>query len=1235
MDGLKKLEYLSLVSKVCTELEVHVGCADKVLAEFITDLGQKSENVEQFDAQLKENGAEMPEYFVRTLLTIIHAILPPQTKSEKDKTKGASGGKKTDFPGLTVPDNKQRVKEIEREIDKESRKDRERDSEKGRDGRDGDEDRHRRSGRGRGSDGNHENGFGYVDGDRDRNSERRHEKASEKSRDRRDGYDREKYRDYSRDRRREDDYDDWRDRGRDREKYKDSYSRDRKKEEDGSGRDRDIDQMRDRYSRNESREEVNYRDDRNENNFRLPQPPSAMSNEPELFGVYLGRVSRVMDTGCFVQLNEFRGKEGLVHVSQIANRRVANAKEAVKRDQEVWVKVISLAGQKMSLSMREKKKKTGQDLLPMKKSSEEDTLRANPLSSNQPPTTRTGLSGITIVEEDDNMPTRRPSKRMSSPERWEAKQLIAAGVLDVREHPMYDDDGDGMLYQDEGTEEELEIELNEDEPAFLQGQTRYSIDVSPVKIVKNPDGSLQRAAMTQSALAKERRELREQQQRTMLDSIPKDLNRPWEDPMPETGERHLAQELRGVGLSAYDMPEWKKDAFGKAPTFGQRSKLSIQEQRQSLPIYKLKKELIQAVNDNQVLVVIGETGSGKTTQVTQYLAEAGYTTRGKIGCTQPRRVAAMSVAKRVAEEFGCRLGEEVGYAIRFEDCTGPETVIKYMTDGMLLREILVDEELSQYSVVMLDEAHERTIHTDVLFGLLKQLVKRRPDLRLIVTSATLDAEKFSGYFFNCNIFTIPGRTFPVEILYTKQPESDYLDAALITVMQIHLTEPEGDVLLFLTGQEEIDTACQILYERMRGLGKNVPELIILPVYSALPSEMQSRIFEPAPPGKRKVVVATNIAEASLTIDGIYYVVDPGFAKQNVYNPKLGLDSLVITPISQASAKQRAGRAGRTGPGKCYRLYTESAYRNEMLPTTVPEIQRINLGFTTLNMKAMGINDLLSFDFMDPPPPQALISAMEQLYSLGALDEEGLLTKLGRKMAEFPLEPPLSKMLLASVDLGCSDEILTIIAMLQTQNIFYRPREKQAQADQKRAKFFQPEGDHLTLLAVYEAWKAKNFSGPWCFENFVQSRSLRRAQDVRKQLLTIMDRYKMDVVGAGKNFIKIRKAIAAGFFFHAARKDPQEGYRTLVENQPVYIHPSSALFQRQPDWVLYHELVMTTKEYMREVTVVDPKWLVELAPRFFKVADPTKLSKRKRQERIEPLYDRYHEPNSWRLSKRRA
>ena len=273
--------------------------------------------------------------------------------------------------------------------------------------------------------------------------------------------------------------------------------------------------------------------------------------------------------------------------------------------------------------------------------------------------------------------------------------------------------------------------------------------------------------------------------------------------------------------------------------------------------------------------------------------------------------------------------------------------------------------------------------------------------------------------------------------------------------------------------------------------------------------MQTRIFDAAPPGSRKVVVATNIAEASLTIDGIYYVVDPGFVKQKCYNAKVGMDSLVVVPISQASARQRAGRAGRTGPGKAYRLYTEVAYRHEMLPTSVPEIQRTNLGNTVLQMKAMGVNDLLHFDFMDAPPVQTLVSALEALFALNALDEEGLLTRLGRRMAEFPLEPPLSKILIQSVELQCSDEVLTVTAMLSVQNIWYRPKEKQAQADQKRSKFFQAEGDHITNLAVYQAWAATKFSNPWCFENFIQARTMRRAQDVRKQLLAIMDRCRPD------------------------------------------------------------------------------------------------------------------------------
>ena len=850
---------------------------------------------------------------------------------------------------------------------------------------------------------------------------------------------------------------------------------------------------------------------------------------------------------------------------------------------------------------------------------------------------------------------KKTKKRLTSPERFELKQLIAAGVLNASDYPeLYliekDDIADGGDYDDDGmgVEEEVEIELREDEPRFLKGQTRVTLDLSPVRIVKNPEGSLARAAMSGAALASERREIRQQQKLQEAanrdasgesNTEPLDVSKMWQDPVKGDSSVFYADIKAGIlpnSNNPNELPEWKRATFGKNPTLGRITTLSIKEQRESLPIFQFREEIIEAVRSNQVLVVIGETGSGKTTQMTQYLAEAGFAIRGKIGCTQPRRVAATSVAKRVSEEVGCKVGEEVGYTIRFEDCTSPATRIKYMTDGMLLRECLLDASLSSYSVLMLDEAHERTIHTDVLFGLLKKAIKTRPDMKLIVTSATLDAEKFSTYFNDCPIFTIPGRTFPVEILYTKEPEPDYLDAALLTCMQIHLTEPAGDILLFLTGQEEIDTAAEILFERMKALGNGVPELLILPVYSALPSEMQSRIFDPAPPGRRKLVLATNIAETSITIDGIFYVVDPGFAKQKAYNPKLGMDSLVVTPISQAAARQRAGRAGRTGPGKCFRLYTEQAYNHEMLPSSIPEIQRTNLANTVLTLKALGINDLLHFDFMDPPPVQTMLAAMETLYNLGALDDDGFLTRLGRQMAEFPLEPPLAKMLIYSSELGCSEEAVTIVAMLTAQNIFYRPKDRQAQADARKARFFHADGDHLTLLTVWQSWAQHKFATQWCYENFIQSRSMKRAQDVRRQLIGIMDRYKQKLRSCGKDWDKVRLALCAGFFTHVARKDPHDnGYRTLVDNQQVFMHPSSALFPRPPEWVLYHELVLTTREYMREVTAIDSKWLVKVAPTFFKAVDPRIMSKRKREEKIVPLFNKYEKPDEWRLSKQKS
>lgn len=1010
-----------------------------------------------------------------------------------------------------------------------------------------------------------------------------------------------------------------------------SRSRSRSKSRDRSrSRDRRHHRSRDR-KRSRSRDRKFHKDRySNKSDRSRSRSVEELSMDPEVGKIYSGKVANIVPFGCFVQLEGLKRRwEGLVHISQLRREgRVASASDVVSRGQKVLVKVLNIGGQKVSLSMKDVDQETGRDLNPVvtvTKTEEDEKHLRNP----DRPTSLLELQGNW---DEDETYSRKRVQRLSSPEKWEIKQMLAASCIDRSELPEFDMET-GILPREDDEEEDVEIELVEEEPPFLHGHGRALGDLSPVRIVKNPDGSLAQAAMMQSALAKERREQKMLQREQEMDSVPTGLNKNWIDPLPEAESRTLAANMRGIGLQTQDLPEWKKHVIGgKKSSFGKKTNLTLLEQRQSLPIYKLRDDLVKAVTDNQILIVIGETGSGKTTQITQFLGEAGFTARGKIGCTQPRRVAAMSVAKRVAEEFGCRLGQEVGYTIRFEDCTGPETNIKYMTDGMLLRECLMDLDLKTYSVIMLDEAHERTIHTDVLFGLLKQAVRRRPDLKLIVTSATLDAVKFSQYFFEAPIFTIPGRTFEVEVMYTKEPETDYLDAALITVMQIHLREPPGDILLFLTGQEEIDTACEILYERMKSLGPDVPELIILPVYSALPSEMQTRIFEPAPPGSRKVVIATNIAETSLTIDGIYYVVDPGFVKQKVYNSKTGMDSLIVTPISQAAAKQRAGRAGRTGPGKCYRLYTERAYRDEMLPTPVPEIQRTNLATTVLQLKTMGINDLLHFDFMDAPPVESLIMALESLHSLSALDNEGLLTRLGRRMAEFPLEPNLSKMLIMSVHLQCSDEILTIVSMLSVQNVFYRPKDKQALADQKKAKFNQPEGDHLTLLAVYNSWRNNKFSNAWCYENFVQIRTLKRAQDVRKQLLGIMDRHKLDVVSAGKNTVRIQKAVCSGFFRNAAKKDPQEGYRTLVDSQVVYIHPSSALFNRQPEWVIYHELVQTTKEYMREVTTIDPKWLVEFAPAFFKFSDPTKLSKFKKNQRLEPLYNKYEEPNAWRISR---
>ncbi|KAL1868601.1 DEAH-box ATP-dependent RNA helicase prp22 [Paecilomyces lecythidis] len=1218
MDDLQSLELFSLVSRVTNELQNHLGINDKTLAEFVIDQHLKCNSFAEFKGSLETMGADFPQSLMESIDRLVLTMHPKYKTKQKAANESTGDGdndmdaldaiekKARVFKGLAMPDKEQRWE------DEQSRDETAEDDAKA---------------------GAMDDTFAMLEGlagkargDRNGSNGDRSSRKRSRSPD---------YGDDSGGRRRKD-----RHRSRSR-----SISADRGRY---SKRERDVDEFGRSVTKYRSRDdeyrnghsERRRRRDRDEDDYFKRPPTPELDDQPILYKTYDGRVTGVKDFGAFVNLLGVKGKvDGLVHVSAMQEGvRVNHPSDLVSRGQPVKVKVVSIQGSRIGLSMKEVDQVTGRDLVPQRRiASGANMERLDGMNSDD----RYGnlSSGVPVIEDSDGKPMKN-RKRLTSPERWEIKQLIASGAVSAADYPDIDEEYHATLTGEGDFEEEedIDIEVREEEPPFLAGQTKQSLELSPIRVVKAPDGSLNRSAMAGTNLAKERREMKQQeaQDKAAERAAEVDLNAQWQDPMIAPEQRKFAQDLRSTQLVKPDdsVPEWKKATMGKNQSFGKRTDMTIKQQRESLPVFKFRNQLLDAVRDNQLLIVVGDTGSGKTTQLTQYLAEAGYGNNGIIGCTQPRRVAAMSVAKRVAEEVGCRLGAEVGYTIRFEDCTSPETKIKYMTDGMLQREILLDPDLKKYSVIMLDEAHERTIATDVLFGLLKKTIKRRPDLRLIVTSATLDADKFSEYFNKCPIFSIPGRTYPVEILYSKEPESDYLDAALITVMQIHLTEPAGDILLFLTGQEEIDTACEILYERKKALGPNVPELVILPVYSALPSEMQSRIFEPAPPGGRKVVIATNIAETSITIDQIYYVIDPGFVKQNAYDPKLGMDSLVVTPISQAQAKQRAGRAGRTGPGKCFRLYTEAAYQSEMLPTSIPEIQRQNLSHTILMLKAMGINDLLHFDFMDPPPTNTMLTALEELYALSALDDEGLLTRLGRKMADFPMEPALAKVLIASVDMGCSEETLSIVAMLSVQSVFYRPKEKQNQADQKKAKFHDPHGDHLTLLNVYNAWKHSGYSNPWCFENFIQARQMRRAQDVRNQLLNIMQRYHHRIVSCGRNTQKVRQALCTGFFRNSARKDPQEGYKTLIEGTPVYMHPSSALFGKPAEHVIFHTLVLTTKEYMHCTTAIEPKWLVEAAPTFFKVAPTDRLSKRKKAERIQPLHNRFQGEDDWRLSAQR-
>ena len=634
----------------------------------------------------------------------------------------------------------------------------------------------------------------------------------------------------------------------------------------------------------------------------------------------------------------------------------------------------------------------------------------------------------------------------------------------------------------------------------------------------------------------------------------------------------------------------------------------ILEKRKKLPVWEAQEDLKELVRKYQVLILVGETGSGKTTQIPQFLVEMAPD-RG-VACTQPRRVAAMSVAQRVADEMDVKLGAEVGYTIRFEDMTSDKTLLKYMTDGMLLREAMIDPKLSRYSMIILDEAHERTLSTDVLFGIMKEILPKRPDLKLIVMSATLDAKKFQQYFESAPLMNIPGRLFGVDIFYTQEPERDYVECAIKTAVQIHCYEEPGDILIFLTGEEEINTACdRIALEcaAKKREGKCTGDIICIPLYSGLAPQQQQKIFDATPPGGRKIVVSTNIAETSVTIDGVVYVVDPGFSKQKVYNPRVRVESLLVTAISQASANQRAGRAGRTRPGKCFRLYPEHEFK-KLIPQTYPEILRTDLASVFLHLKKLGIDDLVHFDFMDPPAPETLMRALEQLNYLGCLDDEGGMTPDGTLISDFPLDPQMARMVtVGGRKYSCTNEMCSLAACLSVPPIFMRPREGQKEADTAKAQFNHHDGDHLTLLNAFHSFLSVGGSdkdkSEWCWQNYLQYRSLSSAINVRNQLVNLCQRNGIPLVsphnedpaaksGSYAYNMRIKRALLTGYFMQVAHKDVRgNGYTTSKDNQPVNTHPSNYM-ESTPEWILYDKVVLTTKSWVRTCTRVEEDWLLE-------------------------------------------
>ncbi len=659
-----------------------------------------------------------------------------------------------------------------------------------------------------------------------------------------------------------------------------------------------------------------------------------------------------------------------------------------------------------------------------------------------------------------------------------------------------------------------------------------------------------------------------------------------------------------------------------------------------LPISSRAEEIIAAIREHQVVIVAGETGSGKTTQIPKMCWAAGFGRVGRIGCTQPRRIAALSVSKRVAEELGVTWGREVGCKIRFSDQTTKVTRLKFMTDGMLLAEVQGDPELRDYEVVILDEAHERSLNIDFLLGHLKNLLARRKDLKLLITSATIDTATFSKAFWDAPVIEVSGRMFPVEMIYMP-PESlvneedgeglDHIEATA-KVIDLIIDEPGGgDVLVFMPSERDIRETCDLVD---RKLGNHVE---LLPLYGRLSASEQQKVFGAS--DRRKVIVSTNIAETSLTIPGIRYVVDPGLARISRYNPRTRTRRLPIEPISQSSANQRAGRSGRVQNGICFRLYSEEEYKVRP-PFSQPEIQRANLAEVILRLKTAALGDVETFPFINPPSPAAIKGGYQLLQELGALDEERQLTPLGRELGRLPIDPVIGRMILQAREEGVLDEVCIIATGLSIPDPRERPPEQESAADAAHKAFVSPDSDFFTLLGLWDhfheqADKLSNQSQlrKWCHRQFISYRRMREWMDLHTQVrdsvesLRPLDRPAIDPAtdmrGASKpkqsqfgpQYRAVHRSILTGLLSQVAQREERNVYKALG-NRQVMLFPGSGVFERnptkakafrpvadedappaaktnQPAWLMAGEIMETSRLYLRTVAAIDPEWVLDL------------------------------------------